>query len=530
MSAEIFYDDDADLGIIQGRKVAVIGYGSQGHAHALSLRDSGVDVRIGLPEGSKSRAKAEEQGLRVLTPAEASAEADLIMILAPDTKQRAIYEHDIVPNLKAGDALFFGHGFNIRYGLITPPKDVDVVLVAPKGPGHLVRRQFVDGKGVPDLVAVEQDATGNALALGLSYAKAIGGTRAGVIKTTFTEETETDLFGEQAVLCGGASALMQAGFETLTEAGYQPEIAYFEVLHELKLIVDLIYEGGIARMRYSISDTAEYGDLDPRPARHQPRGQGGDAQDARRDPGRQVRPGVGGRGRGGPAQLHQAPAAGRSAPDRGGRQEAARPDVLGGPSRSPRLPEHVPGVVTLLGDRPCVVGARVRSSHTLFAMPEGTPVAMSQDEGAGASAPIYDDKAHVRGRLDLTGAAVAASRRPGRTPRASTSRSRSSRTPTARPTSRCATPGTPARTTRCWCSPSPSGTPSSPEPRTASSTSRGEAGPVAPATREGQQRSDFSRHQPRTNHLPANHLPLSGRPTDPCEPRSAAVGGHRALA
>ena len=261
MSAEIFYDDDANLGVIQGRKVAVIGYGSQGHAHALSLRDSGVDVRVGLPEGSKSRPKAEEQGLRVLTPAEASAEADVIMILAPDTKQRSIYEQDILPNLTSGDALFFGHGFNIRYGLIVPPKDVDVVLVAPKGPGHLVRRQFVDGKGVPDLVAVEQDATGKALELGLSYAKAIGGTRAGVIKTTFTEETETDLFGEQAVLCGGTTALIQAGFETLMEAGYQPEIAYFEVLHELKLIVDLIYEGGIARMRYSISDTAEYGDL-----------------------------------------------------------------------------------------------------------------------------------------------------------------------------------------------------------------------------------------------------------------------------
>jgi ketol-acid reductoisomerase len=261
MSAEIFYDDDANLGVIQGRKVAVIGYGSQGHAHALSLRDSGVDVRVGLPEGSKSRPKAEEQGLRVVTPAEAAAEADVIMILAPDTKQRSIYEQDIVPHLKAGDALFFGHGFNIRYGLIVPPKDVDVVLVAPKGPGHLVRRQFVDGKGVPDLVAVEQDATGKALELGLSYAKAIGGTRAGVIKTTFTEETETDLFGEQAVLCGGTTALIQAGFETLTEAGYQPEIAYFEVLHELKLIVDLIYEGGIARMRYSVSDTAEYGDL-----------------------------------------------------------------------------------------------------------------------------------------------------------------------------------------------------------------------------------------------------------------------------
>ncbi|WP_410603008.1 ketol-acid reductoisomerase [Amycolatopsis sp. lyj-90] len=261
MAVEIFYDDDADLSIIQGRKVAVIGYGSQGHAHSLSLRDSGVDVRIGLPEGSKSRAKAEEQGLRVLTPAEASAEADLIMILAPDTKQRAIYEKDIEPNLKDGDALFFGHGFNIRYDLIKPPSNVDVAMVAPKGPGHLVRRQFVDGKGVPALIAVEQDASGNAQALALSYAAAIGGARAGVIKTTFTEETETDLFGEQAVLCGGASALVQTGFEVLTEAGYAPEIAYFEVLHELKLIVDLMYEGGIARQRYSISDTAEYGDL-----------------------------------------------------------------------------------------------------------------------------------------------------------------------------------------------------------------------------------------------------------------------------
>ncbi|WP_410652044.1 ketol-acid reductoisomerase [Amycolatopsis sp. cmx-4-54] len=261
MAVEIFYDDDADLSIIQGRKVAVIGYGSQGHAHSLSLRDSGVDVRIGLPEGSKSRAKAEEQGLRVLTPAEASAEADLIMILAPDTKQRAIYEKDIEPHLKDGDALFFGHGFNIRYDLIKPPAGVDVAMVAPKGPGHLVRRQFVDGKGVPALIAVEQDASGNAQALALSYAAAIGGARAGVIKTTFTEETETDLFGEQAVLCGGASALVQTGFEVLTEAGYAPEIAYFEVLHELKLIVDLMYEGGIARQRYSISDTAEYGDL-----------------------------------------------------------------------------------------------------------------------------------------------------------------------------------------------------------------------------------------------------------------------------
>jgi ketol-acid reductoisomerase len=260
MTAEVYYDDDADLSIIQAKKVAVLGYGSQGHAHALSLRDSGVDVVIGLPEGSKSRVKAQEQGLRVLTPAEATAEADVIMVLAPDMVQRSLYAEAIAPNLTAGKALFFSHGLNIRYGLIEPPADVDVAMVAPKGPGHLVRRQYVDGKGVPCLVAVEQDASGNAFALALAYARAIGGTRAGVIKTTFKEETETDLFGEQAVLCGGATALVQTGFEVLTEAGYAPEIAYFECLHELKLIVDLMYEGGIARMRYSISDTAEYGD------------------------------------------------------------------------------------------------------------------------------------------------------------------------------------------------------------------------------------------------------------------------------
>ena len=261
MAAEIFYDDDADLTVIQDRAVAVLGYGSQGHAHALSLRDSGVDVRIGLPEGSKSRPKAESEGLRVLTPADACEEADLIMMLAPDTVQRSLYAEAIAPNLVDGDALFFAHGFNIRFGLITPPEGVDVAMVAPKGPGHLVRRQFADGKGVPCLVAVDQDASGRALPLALSYAKGIGGTRAGVIRTTFTEETETDLFGEQAVLCGGATALVSAGFDTLVAAGYQPEVAYFECLHELKLIVDLMYEGGIARMRYSVSDTAEYGDL-----------------------------------------------------------------------------------------------------------------------------------------------------------------------------------------------------------------------------------------------------------------------------
>ncbi|MCP3798095.1 ketol-acid reductoisomerase [Allokutzneria sp. A3M-2-11 16] len=259
MSVEMFYDDAADLSVIQNRKVAVIGYGSQGHAHALSLRDSGVDVRIGLPEGSKSRPKAEEEGLRVLTPAEAAAEADVIMILIPDHKQRDLYTNDIAPNLNDGDALFFGHGLAIRFGLITPPANVAVAMVAPKGPGHLVRRQFVDGKGVPCLIAVEQDPAGDTQALALSYAKAIGGTRAGVIKTTFKEEAETDLFGEQAVLCGGVASLVQNGFEVLTEAGYAPEIAYFECLHELKLIVDLMYEGGISRMFYSVSDTAEYG-------------------------------------------------------------------------------------------------------------------------------------------------------------------------------------------------------------------------------------------------------------------------------
>ena len=258
--AELFYDDDADLSIISGRKVAVIGYGSQGHAHALNLRDSGVDVRVGLREGSPSRAKAQDQGLRVVSVPEAVQEADVIVVLAPDQVQRHVYREDIAPYLKPGAALVFGHGFNIRFGYITPPEGVDVVMVAPKGPGHLVRREYEAGRGVPVIVAVEQDATGGAWELALSYAKAIGGLRAGGIKTTFTEETETDLFGEQAVLCGGASQLVQYGFEVLTEAGYQPEVAYFEVLHELKLIVDLMVEGGIAKQRWSVSDTAEYGD------------------------------------------------------------------------------------------------------------------------------------------------------------------------------------------------------------------------------------------------------------------------------
>ena len=258
--AQMFYDDDADLSVISNRNVAVLGYGSQGHAHALSLRDSGVDVRVGLPEESRSRAKAEAEGLRVLTPGEACEEADLIVILAPDSVQRTLYKESVEPNLVEGDALFFSHGFNIRFGYIEPPRGVDVAMVAPKGPGHLVRREYSEGRGVPVLVAVETDATGKAWELALSFAKAIGGLRAGGIKTTFTEETETDLFGEQAVLCGGVSELVMKGFEVLTEAGYQPEVAYFECLHELKLIVDLMYEGGIAKQRWSVSDTAEYGD------------------------------------------------------------------------------------------------------------------------------------------------------------------------------------------------------------------------------------------------------------------------------
>jgi ketol-acid reductoisomerase len=258
--AEMFYDDDADLSVIQGKKVAVIGYGSQGHAHALNLRDSGVDVTVGLRPGSSSRVKAENEGLKVLDVADAVKEADVVVILAPDQFQRHIYRDEIAPNLKEGAALVFGHGFNIRFGYIAPEAGHDILMVAPKGPGHLVRREYADGRGVPVIVAVEQDASGSAWDLALSYAKGIGGLRAGGIKTTFTEETETDLFGEQAVLCGGASQLVQYGFEVLTEAGYQPEVAYFEVLHELKLIVDLMVEGGIAKQRWSVSDTAEYGD------------------------------------------------------------------------------------------------------------------------------------------------------------------------------------------------------------------------------------------------------------------------------
>ena len=259
MAIEVLYDADADLSLIQGRKVAIIGYGSQGHAHAQCLRDSGVEVVIGLREGSKSAEKAKEAGFTVKSNAEAAEWADLIMLLAPDTSQANIFTTDIEPHLKDGDAIFFGHGLNIHFELIKSAANITVGMVAPKGPGHLVRRQFVDGKGVPCLIAVAQDPTSNGKELALSYAAAIGGARAGVIPTTFREETETDLFGEQAVLCGGLEYLMMTGFEVLTEAGYSPEMAYFEVLHEMKLIVDLIWEGGIGNMNYSISDTAEFG-------------------------------------------------------------------------------------------------------------------------------------------------------------------------------------------------------------------------------------------------------------------------------
>ena len=259
MAIDVLYDNDADLSLIQGKKVAIIGYGSQGHAHAQNLRESGVEVVVGLREGSKSADKAREAGFEVKTNAEAAEWADVIMLLAPDTSQAQIFTEDIEPNLKDGDALFFGHGLNIHFDLIKPADNITVAMVAPKGPGHLVRRTFVDGKGVPALIAVEQDPQGNGKELALSYAAAIGGARAGVIPTTFEAETVTDLFGEQAVLCGGLEDLIMSGFEVLTEAGYEPEMAYFECLHEMKLIVDLIYEGGLANMNYSISDTAEFG-------------------------------------------------------------------------------------------------------------------------------------------------------------------------------------------------------------------------------------------------------------------------------
>ena len=258
--ATIYYDDAADLGLIQGRRVAVFGYGSQGHAHALNLKESGVDVRVALHEGSRSKAKAEAEGLTVVSGTDAAAWADVIMLLTPDTTQAGIYAAQVAPHLSTGKMLMFAHGFNIRFKTIQPPPDVDVTLIAPKAPGHRVREVFLEGGGTPALIAVEQDATGHAKALALSYAKALGLTRAGVIETTFAEEAETDLFGEQAVLCGGVSALVKAGFETLVNAGYQPEVAYFECMHELKLIVDLFYRGGLNYMRYSVSDTAEHGD------------------------------------------------------------------------------------------------------------------------------------------------------------------------------------------------------------------------------------------------------------------------------
>jgi ketol-acid reductoisomerase len=254
-----FYDADADLSLLTGKTVAIIGYGSQGHAHALNLRDSGVKVVVGLQPGSKSRAAAEAEGLTVLTPFEASAQADLIMILAPDMAQKKVYEEEIAPNLSEGKVLAFAHGFNIHYKLVHPPKNVDVIMIAPKAPGHLVRRVFTQGAGTPCLIAIQQDASKKALGYALAYARGIGGTRAGVIKTTFKDETETDLFGEQAVLCGGSEELIKAGFETLVQAGYPPELAFFECMHELKLIVDLYYEGGLSRMNFSVSDTAEYG-------------------------------------------------------------------------------------------------------------------------------------------------------------------------------------------------------------------------------------------------------------------------------
>lgn len=258
--AKMYYEQDANLDLLKGKKVAIIGYGSQGHAHSLNLKESGVDVVVGLYEGSKSWAKAEEAGLKVALVADAVKEADLVMILLPDEKQGQVYKESIAPNLKSGATLAFAHGFNIHFGQIVPPADVDVFLVAPKGPGHLVRRVYQEGFGVPAIYAVHQDVSGKAKDVALAYAKGVGGTRAGVLETTFREETETDLFGEQAVLCGGATELVKAGFDTLVEAGYQPEIAYFECLHELKLIVDLLYEGGFENMRYSVSDTAEYGD------------------------------------------------------------------------------------------------------------------------------------------------------------------------------------------------------------------------------------------------------------------------------
>ena len=306
MAVTVYYAEDADPSIIRGKKVAVIGYGSQGHAHVLNLKESGVDVAVGLRPESLSAAKAEAAGLTVMTIDEASEWADVIMLLAPDTEQKAIYDAHIASHMTDGKALAFADGFNIRFDRIQPPAGCDVIMIAPKGPGHLVRRTYTEGGGVPALIAVAQDASGQACDIAMSYADAVGGTRAGVIETTFAEETETDLFGEQAVLCGGVTALVRAGFETLTEAGYAPEMAYFECLHEVKLIVDLMYEEGIAGMRYSISDTAEYGDLARGPPRSHRCHQGRDEEDPRRDPERAVRRRVDRRVRGRPQRTTSA--------------------------------------------------------------------------------------------------------------------------------------------------------------------------------------------------------------------------------
>ena len=325
----VYYDRDADLNLIKGKKVAIIGYGSQGHAHALNLKDSGVkDVAVGLRAGSKSAAKAEKAGLKVMDVADAAKWADVVMMLTPDELQAGIWEKDLKPNMKQGAALFFAHGLNIHFNLIEPRPDMDICMVAPKGPGHTVRAEYARGAGVPCLMAIAQDSTGNAHDLTLSYAAAIGGGRAGIIETSFREECETDLFGEQSVLCGGLVELMRNGYETLVEAGYAPEMAYFECVHEVKLIVDLIYEGGIANMNYSVSNTAEYGEYVSGPRVVGPAEQGGDEGRARRHPVRQVRQGLDA-GEPRRADLLQGDARQmRQSPDGRGRQAAARHDAV----------------------------------------------------------------------------------------------------------------------------------------------------------------------------------------------------------